>query len=191
MGQKKKSEKRIKKEKYWKKLFGITDEYTKALLVDCDNVSSKQINLIRHKLRPLGAVMIMGKNTLMKAALNHKMKEPEQGDFDYEERKDSFKNCDQLDNLIKLMRGNTGFIFSNGNLSEIKKVIDSQKREAPAKVGIIAPDDVWIRAGSTGLDPKQTAFFQSLNIQTKIVKTQIEIVSDKKIITAGTKIDGS
>lgn len=29
-----------------------------------------------------------------------------------------------------------------------------QKREAPAKVGIIAPDDVWIRAGATGLDPK-------------------------------------
>jgi len=35
--------------------------------------------------------MIMGKNTLMKAALNHKMKEPEEGDYDYEERKDTFK----------------------------------------------------------------------------------------------------
>jgi large subunit ribosomal protein LP0 len=50
---------------------------------------------------------------------------------------------------------------------------------------------VWIRAGSTGLDPKQTSFFQQLNIQTKIVKTQIEIVSDKKIITAGIKIESS
>mmetsp|Transcript_20655 Transcript_20655/g.19660 ORF Transcript_20655/g.19660 Transcript_20655/m.19660 type:complete len:232 (+) Transcript_20655:331-1026(+) len=89
------------------------------------------------------------------------------------------------------MKGNTGFIFSNGNLGEIKKLIDDEKREAPAKVGIVAPDDVWIRAGATGLDPKQTAFFQSLQIQTKIVKTQIEIVADKKIITAGVKIDGS
>lgn len=81
------------------------------------------------------------------------------------------------------MKGNTGLIFSNGDLSEIKKIIDAQKREAPAKVGIIAPDDVWIRAGPTGLDPKQTSFFQALNIQTKIVKTQIEIVADKKVIT--------
>lgn len=89
------------------------------------------------------------------------------------------------------MRGNTGFIFTNGDLGAVKEVIDSEKREAPAKVGIIAPDDVWIKAGSTGLDPKQTGFFQTLNIQTKIVKTQIEIVSDKKIIAAGTKIDGS
>jgi len=48
---------------------------------------------------------------------------------------------------------------------------------------------VWIFAGSTGLDPKQTAFFQNLNIQTKIVKTQIEIVSDKQVIKAGTKIE--
>jgi ribosomal protein L10 len=39
----------------------------------------------------MDAVMIMGKNTLMKAALNHKMKEPEPEDEDYEQRKDSFK----------------------------------------------------------------------------------------------------
>ena len=62
------------------------------------------------------------------------------------------------------MRGNTGFIFTNGSLSKVKEVIESEQREAPAKVGIIAPDDVWIRAGSTGLDPKQTSFFQTLNI---------------------------
>lgn len=50
---------------------------------------------------------------------------------------------------------------------------------------------MWIRAGATGLDPKQTSFFQQLNIPTKIVKTQIEIITDKKIITAGCKIDSS
>jgi len=71
MGEKKKSEKRIKKETYWKKLHSLTEKYKKAILVDCDNVSSKQINTIRIKLRALDAKMIMGKNTLMKAALNH------------------------------------------------------------------------------------------------------------------------
>jgi len=118
------------------------------------------------------------------------MKKPEEGDYDFEERKDHYKPCSELEKLVQLLKGNTGLIFSNGDLSEIKKVIDQEKREAPAKVGIIAPDDVWVRAGSTGLDPKQTAFFQSQNIQTKIVKTQIEIVADKKVITKGTKIEG-
>ena len=127
----------------------------------------------------------------MKAALNHRMKEPTVEDEDYEERKDSWKAAPELEKLVNLLKGNTGIIFSNGDLSEIKKIIDQEAREAPAKVGSIAPDDVWIRAGSTGLDPKQTTFFQSLNIQTKILKTQIEIVNDKKIITQGVKIESS
>lgn len=135
--------------------------------------------------------MIMGKNTLMKAALNHKMKEPETTDEDYEARKATWKNCDELEKIVNLLKGNTGLIFSNGDLSEIKKIIDEQAREAPAKVGAVAPDEVWIRAGSTGLDPKQTSFFQQLQIQTKIVKTQIEIVADKKIISAGQKIEAT
>jgi ribosomal protein L10 len=63
MGQtKKKSEKRIKKEDYWRKLWSYTDEYKKAILVDVDNVSSQQLNKIRMKLRPLKAKMVMGKN---------------------------------------------------------------------------------------------------------------------------------
>lgn len=90
----------------------------------------------------------------MKAALNKKMTKPEEGDEDYDERKDSFKPAPELEKLVNLLKGNTGLIFSNGDLSDIKKIIDEQKREAPAKTGIIAPDDVWIRAGSTGLDPK-------------------------------------
>jgi len=82
-------------------------------------------------------------------------------------------------------------IFSNGDLSAIKDILDAQSREAPAKVGSIAPDDVTIVPGPTGLDPKQTAFFQALSIQTKIFKAQIEIVSAVTVIVAGDKINGS
>ena len=127
----------------------------------------------------------------MKAALNHKMRKPEETDADYNERKDTWVQCDELDKIVSLLRGNTGIIFSNGDLSEVKKVIDGESREAPAKVGALAPDEVWIRAGPTGLDPKQTSFFQQLSIPTKIVKTQIEIVADKKIITQGMKIEAT
>lgn len=191
MGGVKKSEKRLKKEEYWKKLWALTDEYKKAVMVDVDNVSSQQLNKIRHALRPLGAKMIMGKNTLMKSSLSWKMRKPEEGDHDFDERKDQWKNCDQLDAIVKLLKGNTGIIFHNGDLADVKTILDAEAREAPAKVGAVAPIEVWIRAGSTGLDPKQTSFFQQLNIQTKIVKTQIEIVADKKIISAGQKIEAT
>ena len=95
----------------------------------------------------------------MKASLNKKMAEPEEGDDDYATRKDSFKPCPELKQIVKLLVGNTGIIFTKGDLSDIKKILEDEKREAPAKIGAIAPDDVWIKAGSTGLDPKQTSFF--------------------------------
>lgn len=83
---------------------------------------------------------------------------------------------------------NTGLIFTDGDLTEVKKILDTQVREAPAKIGSIAPIDVQVPAGPTGLDPKQTQFFQALNIQTKIVKSQVEIVNPVKVITAGDKV---
>lgn len=83
---------------------------------------------------------------------------------------------------------NTGLIFSDGDMGEIKKILDTQVREAPAKIGSFAPGEVTIPAGPTGMDPKQTSFFQALNIQTKIVKSQVEIVNPVKVISEGDKI---
>jgi ribosomal protein L10 len=60
----------------------------------------------------------------MKASLAHKMKKPEANDEDYETRKDSWVACDELEKLSLLLKGNTGIIFSNGDLGEIKKVLD-------------------------------------------------------------------
>lgn len=191
MAVKKKSEKRIKKENYWSRLQSYCVEYKKALFVDCDNVSSKQICKIRKSLREIGAIMIHGKNTLMKASINHLQSEPQEGDEDYEERKETWVKRDELSLISQNCKGNTAIIFTNGDLSDIKEIIDAEKREAPAKPGAIAPDDVWIKAGPTGLDPKQTGFFQSLQIQTKIQKSQVEIIADKQIIFTGEKIDGS
>jgi ribosomal protein L10 len=61
----------------------------------------------------------------MKAALNHKMKKPEEGDEDYEERHQNWKQCDELEKIVNLLKGNTGLIFCNGDLAELKKIIDA------------------------------------------------------------------
>merc|ERR1712176_1222431 len=45
--------------------------------------------------------------------------------------------------------------------------------------------------GPTGMDPSQTAFFQALNIGTKIVKGQIELVSEFPILKTGEKVSPS
>lgn len=98
---------------------------------------------------------------------------------------------DRIDKISNQLKGNINLIFTNGDLADVKQVIDEEIRPSPAKAGMIAPKDVSVPAGPTGLDPKQTGFFQNLQIQTKIVKQQIEIVADKTVITKGDKIDSS
>ena len=62
---------------------------------------------------------------------------------------------------------------------------------AGAKAGVIAPIDVKLPAGPTGLDPSQTNFFQTLNIPTKIVKGSIELTTEQLVCKAGVKITAS
>merc|ERR1711871_10158 len=135
--------------------------------------------------------MIMGKNTLMKAALTAANKKPEPEDEDYEERKDSYKFNENIERIIGQLKGNTNLIFSNGDLGDVKTVLDKNTRPSAAKPGMIAPDDVSIPAGPTGLYPKQTSFFQTLNIQTKIVKAQIDIIQPKQVIFKDDRIGGT
>merc|ERR1712062_657472 len=136
--------------------------------------------------------MIMGKNTHLKAAIADLMAEPDPKIHeDYEERKVGWVARPYLGIIRDQLRGNTGLIFTNGDLTAVKEVLDSQVRGAPAKVGSLAPKEVVAPAGPTGMDPKQTGFFQALNIQTKIVKAQIEIVNPVTVIEEGDKIGAS
>ena len=110
---------------------------------------------------------------------------------DFEERKARFQPRPYLNIIKEQLKDNTGLIFTNGDLSAVKDILDSHVRGAPAKVGAIAPKDVIVPPGPTGMDPKQTGFFQALNIATKIVKAQIEIVNPVTVINAGDKVSPS
>jgi len=93
--------------------------------------------------------------------------------------------------LEALCRGNVGFVFTNSDLAEVRTVIESNVRPAPARVGSIAPIDVIVPKGPTGCDPGQTNFFQTLQISTKITKGQIEMTNDTHLICTGEKVTAS
>jgi len=63
--------------------------------------------------------------------------------------------------------------------------------EAPAKVGILAPQDVFIQKGPTKLEPTKTSFLQALNIASKINRGTIEILQDVHLIKLGAKVGSS
>ena len=72
--------------------------------------------------------------------------------------------------------GNVGFVFTKEDLNDIRDILTSNQKEAPAKAGAIAPVDVFVAKVNTGLGPEKTSFFQALAIPTKITKGTIEIL---------------
>jgi len=165
--------KSARKEEYFKKLIKLVDEYPKIFIVGADNVGSAQMAKIRHALRGK-AVILMGKNTMMRKAIRGHL-----------------ENNKKLEALLPLIKFNVGFVFAKDDLSEVKKKLTELKVAAPAKAGTIAPSDVIVPAGPTGMEPTQTSFLQALNIQSKITRGQVEIIADVHLIKAGNKVGAS
>jgi len=149
-------------------------DFSKIMIISVDNVGSSQLQKVRIMLRGRGKIL-MGKNTIIRKVLRE---EAEKGNL----------GCAKLLPLIRL---NIGFVFSNDSLADLRKEIMENKEPAAAKTNMLAPEDVFIPAGPTGLDPGQTSFFQALNINTKITRGAIEITSKVHICQKGVKVSAS
>lgn len=166
-------EKAEKKEQYFARLEELLKGSSQIMTVVCDNVGSNQMQEVRKLLRGKASIL-MGKNTMMRKVIRGMM-----GDRP------------ELERLLPHVKENIGFVFVHGDISEVRSIIVSNRRPAPARAGTFAPEQVVIPAGGTGLDPSQTSFFQALNIATKINKGQIEIVADVQLIKEGEKVGTS
>jgi len=164
-----------RKEEYFEKMKVLLATYTKAFIVEVDNVGSAQLQTTRKALRGQ-AEILMGKNTMMRKVIREFVAE---------------NPGTPIAQLEAVCRGNVGFVFTSADLGGVRETLEGNVRPAPAKVGSIAPIDVIVPKGPTGCDPGQTAFFQTLQISTKITKGQIEMTNDTNLITAGDKVTAS
>ena len=97
----------------------------------------------------------------------------------------------EYERLLPHVKGNVGFIFTNADLNKTRDVILAEKVAAPARAGAVAPLDVFVPAGNTGMEPGKTSFFQALGVPTKIARGTIEITTDLKLVEAGSKVGAS
>jgi len=168
-----KEDKTTWKSNYFLKIEKLFEKYTRLFIVHADNVGSKQMQETRIALRGKAEVL-MGKNTMMRKAIRGQIpKNP------------------SLEKLLPQVVGNIGFVFTSEELTEIRDVLLSNKKEAPAKAGAIAPLDVFVPPGNTGQGPEKTSFFQALAIPTKISKGTIEILSEIHLIKKDEKVGAS
>jgi len=95
--------------------------------------------------------MIIGKNTLIKKALKFVTETPDASSPDYEDHK-KWTQDPKLEVLKDLMKLNVGLIFSNENYMELRTKVEAEVVNQPARTGVMAPCDVVIPAGPTGIE---------------------------------------
>jgi len=117
---------------------------------------------------------LMGKNTMVRRAI-----------------KGFVSENPEYERLLPFIKGNVGFVFTNSDLKSIRDKILANKVAAPARAGAVAPADVYVPAGNTGMEPGKTSFFQALGVPTKIARGTIEITNDLKLVDAGNKVGAS
>jgi len=148
-------------------------EFNSIFIVNVDNVGSNQMHEVRKALRG-EAKILMGKNTMVRRAIRILQVE----NPDYEK-------------LMPSVRGNIGFVFTNLDLKTIRDKVLTNRVKAPAKAGALAPIDVYIPAGNTGMEPGKTSFFQALGVPTKIARGTIEIINEVHLIKVGYRVGAS
>jgi len=80
-------------------------------------------------------------------------------------------------------------IFTNTDISNVIAITDKYKIEKQAKDGAISPINVILKAGPTRLDPSHIELFQALKIPTAVIKGQLEIIREARILSIGQKIN--
>ncbi|KAG6524607.1 hypothetical protein ZIOFF_014541 [Zingiber officinale] len=101
-----------KKVRYDKKLCSLLDG--KVLIAAADNVGSNQLQSIRRGLRG-DSVILMGKNTLIRRCISFHTEKTGNKDFL---------------NLLPLLVGNVGLIFTKGDLKEVSEEVAKYKGSA-------------------------------------------------------------
>jgi len=164
-----------RKETYYARLLKLLAEFKKIMLVSADNVGSHHLQKIRQNLRA-DATVLFGKNTMIRKAMRQ-----------------FATTHPEIEPLIPHVYGNIGLVFirESSDLGKVRKIITDYKIYAHAKTASIAPCDVIVPKGDTGMDPGKTSFFQALSIQTKINKGKIEIINDLALLRKGDKVSAS
>lgn len=164
-----------RKQAYCDKMKALLNDYTSILIATVDNIGSNQIQKVRGDMRG-DTEFLFGKNTMMRKIVR-----------DYVEETGN----DKLLGLCDLIQGNCGLCFTKAPILKIRNALQENKIQTAAKAGILAPCAVGVEAGPTGMEPTMTAFFQSLNIATKINRGQIDIVNPVDLIAKGEKVGES
>ncbi|MFC3959924.1 50S ribosomal protein L10 [Halovivax cerinus] len=150
-----------------------TDEI-EALIEDHENVGvvgiagipSKQLQDMRRELHGT-AVLRVSRNTLQRRALE----------------------ATDVGELTEFVEGQVGLVLTDENPFSLYRELEASKTPAPIGAGEVAPNDIVIPEGDTGVDPGPfVGDLQQIGANARIEDGSIQVMEDSTVLEAGEEV---
>ena len=139
--------------------------YESVGVVNITGIPSQQLQDMRRDLHGTAELRV-SRNTLLERALD----EADEG----------------LEDLTSYISGQIGLIGTNDNPFGLYRQLEASKTSAPINAGEIAPNDIVIHEGDTGIDPGPfVGELQSVGANARIDEGSIKVMEDSTVLEAG------
>jgi len=144
------------------------ESYESVGVVDITGIPSKQLQNMRRDLHGTAQLRV-SRNTLLGRAL-------EEVD-------------DGLETLTEEVAGQVGLVGTNDNPFGLYQRLEESKTPAPIGAGEVAPNDIVIEEGDTGIDPGPfVGELQSVGASARIQEGSIHVTEDSVVCEAGEEV---
>jgi len=150
-------------------LVDFISQYQSVGIVGVEGIPSRQLQAMRRDLHGSAAIR-MSRNTLVERALD----EADEG----------------LEQLTEFVAGQVALVGTNDNPFGLFKQLEASKTPAPINAGEVAPNDIVIPEGDTGVDPGPfVGELQQIGADARIQEGSIQVLSDSTVLSTGEVVD--
>lgn len=149
-------------------LVELIESYDSVGIVDVEGIASKQLQEMRAGLHGT-AQLRMGRNTLVKRALD----EVDEG----------------VEILDEFVEGQVGLIGTDDNPFGLFKQLEASKTSAPINTGEVAPDEITVPEGDTGIDDLQmVGDFNTAGVNARPQDGTIHVMEESVVAEEGDEV---
>ena len=146
----------------------LLERYDSVGVVDVTGIPSRQLQEMRATLHGRAQLRI-SRNTLLVRALEH----VDEG----------------IETLVDRVTGQVGLILTDENPFSLYQTLEETKTAAPINAGEVAPNDIVIEEGDTGIDPGPfVGELQNVGADARIQEGSIQVLSDSVVCEAGDEV---
>lgn len=159
-----------KKRLMYQEMMKFPKEYNALAISNLNKVRASQLMQLRKKFRVEMKFRVV-KNKVVQRAF------------------EKIDNIPRLSEFSDKLEGQCLLLFTNANPFRLNLIFDKSKIFLPAKGGDIAPTEIIVPAGNTGITPGPVlSEFKEANVPTKIDQGSIWVVKDTRVAKPGDQI---